>query len=180
MNDGLSVRTVEVKQDSSFYVALMAMMQNNVKHLAVTDSNDRVVGVITNQDLLTAQGQSPFFLLREISTANTLKAVVAKQQQLPKIIQHLINSGAKAKNLNRFITTVSDAVLEKLIDFALEELGPPPVKFVFMTLGSEGRMEQTLKTDQDNAIVFEDVPKSQEKSVKKYFLSFLYLESTDL
>ena len=161
-----------ISDQALIFEALMAMMQNNVKHLAVTDSNDSVVGVVTNQDLLSAQGQSPFFLLREISTANSLEAVVAKQQQLPKIIQHLINSGAKAKHLNRFITTVSDAVLEKLINFALEELGPPPVKFVFMILGSEGRMEQTLKTDQDNAIVFEDVPKSQVKSVQKYFLSF--------
>jgi CBS domain-containing protein len=161
-----------ISDQALIFEALMAMMQNNVKHLAVTDSNESVVGVVTIQDLLTAQGQSPFFLLREISSANTLEAVVAKQQQLPKIIQHLINSGAKAKHLNRFITTVSDAVLEKLIDFALQELGPPPVKFVFMIVGSEGRMEQTLKTDQDNAIVFEDVPKSQEKSVKKYFLSF--------
>jgi CBS domain-containing protein len=161
-----------ISDQALIFEALMAMMQNNVKHLAVTDSNESVVGVVTNQDLLTAQGQSPFFLLREISSANTLEAVVAKQQQLPKIIQHLINSGAKAKHLNRFITTVSDAVLEKLIDFALQELGPPPVNFVFMIVGSEGRMEQTLKTDQDNAIIFEDVPKSQEKSVKKYFLSF--------
>jgi len=168
----MSSPLTSISDQALIFEALMAMMQNNIKHLAVTDLNEKVVGVVTNQDLLTAQGQSPFFLLREISSANTLESIVAKQQQLPKIIQHLINSGAKAKHLNRFITTVSDAVLEKLIDFALQELGPPPAKFVFMILGSEGRMEQTLKTDQDNAIVFEDVPKTQVKTVKKYFLSF--------
>ncbi|MBW2635482.1 MAG: signal transduction protein, partial [Deltaproteobacteria bacterium] len=50
--------------------------------------------------------------------------------------------------------------------------GPPPVKFVFMILGSEGRNEQTLKTDQDNAIIFEDVPKSEKEKVMAYFLNF--------
>ena len=161
-----------ISDQALVFEALMAMMQDNIKHLAVTDSSERVLGVVTNQDLLIAHGQSPFFLLRELFSAATLETIIATQQKLPQLIQNLINSGAKAKNVNRFITTVSDSVLNKLIHFALEELGPPPVKFVFMILGSEGRMEQTLKTDQDNAIVFEDVPEADEKKVQKYFLTF--------
>jgi len=57
-----------------------------------------------------------------------------------------------------------------LINFAIEEIGPPPVKFAFMIMGSEGRKEQTLKTDQDNAIIFEDVNKENLESVNAYFL----------
>lgn len=56
--------------------------------------------------------------------------------------------------------------------FTLDELGPPPVKFAFMILGSEGRREQTLKTDQDNAIVYEDVADKSEEEIKAYFLRF--------
>jgi signal-transduction protein with cAMP-binding, CBS, and nucleotidyltransferase domain len=48
--------------------------------------------------------------------------------------------------------------LKTLIGFAIDEMGPPPARFVFMVLGSEGRKEQTLKTDQDNAIIIEDLP----------------------
>jgi CBS domain-containing protein len=161
-----------IPENALIFEALMAMMQQNIKHIAVTDPNMKVVGVLTNQDLLMAQGQSPVFLIREISSATGPEGIVHQHKRLPRLIQNLVNAGAPAKNINRFITTISDAILRKLIEFTLEELGPPPAKFVFMILGSEGRKEQTLKTDQDNAIVFEDVPPDSEASVKAYFLRF--------
>ncbi len=148
----------------------MEMMNENIKHLAVTDRNKKVIGVVTNQDLLTAQGQSPFFLIREIQNAESFSDIQGIHSRLPNIIQTIINSGAKSKNVNRMITTISDATLRKIIRFAIQELGEPPVDFVFMILGSEGRKEQTLKTDQDNAIIFEDVPETDQIRVMQYFL----------
>ncbi len=168
----MSSPLITIPENALIFEALMAMMQQNIKHIAVTDTNNKVVGVLTNQDLLMAQGQSPVFLIREISSATDPEGIVHQHKRLPRLIQNLINAGAPAKNINRFITTISDTILRKLIEFALEELGPAPAKFVFMILGSEGRKEQTLKTDQDNAIVFEDVPPDAEASVKAYFLRF--------
>jgi CBS domain-containing protein len=161
-----------ISSNALVFEALMEMMKKNIKHLAVRDTNNEVIGVITNRDLLIAQGQSPFFIVREISRAQFINQIVQIRQQIPMLIQTLINTGAKAKNITRFLTTVSDAILQKIIGFALEEMGPAPAKFVFMVLGSEGRKEQTLKTDQDNAILFEDVNTKSQKEVMKYFLKF--------
>jgi CBS domain-containing protein len=161
-----------ISREALIFEALMKMMQKNIKHLAVTDAEDKVVGVVTNRDLLRAQGQSPFFVVREIAQAKFINQIVQIHQQVPRLIQSLISTGAKAQNVTRFLTTVSDAILQKIIGFALDEFGPPPVKFVFMILGSEGRMEQTLKTDQDNAIVFEDTPSHSLKTTTQYFLKF--------
>ncbi len=172
ISDIMSSPLEVIPAQSLIFDALMRMMQKNLKHLAVVDSDEKVMGVITNHDLLTSQGQSPVFLIREISKAATIETILEKHNQVPKLIQNLINSGAKAKNVNRFITTVSDSILNRLIEFAIKELGPPPAKFVFMVLGSEGRNEQTLKTDQDNAIVFEDVPAAEKEDVNEYFLKF--------
>ena len=152
------------------FEALLMMMQMNIKHLAVTDADEKVVGVVTNSDLVAAQRRSPLFLIREVRTADSIEKIIDKHRQLPALIQSLINSGAKAKNVTKLITTISDAILNKLIGFAIDELGRPPAGFVFMIMGSEGRKEQTLKTDQDNAIIFEDVSKESEESVKSYFL----------
>ncbi|MDM8524279.1 putative nucleotidyltransferase substrate binding domain-containing protein [Desulfococcaceae bacterium HSG8] len=154
------------------FEGMMSMMQQNVKHLGVTDPDDKVIGAVTSSDLLNTQGQSPFFLLREITLAENKEDVMTKHAKLPPIIKNLIYSGAKAKNVNTLVTTISDAILHKLIGFALDELGEPPARFIFMILGSEGRREQTLKTDQDNAIIFEDVPDSSEKEVRAYFTEF--------
>ena len=150
--------------------ALLAMMQMKIKHLAVTDANNKVIGVVTNRDILDAQGQSPFFLIREISNAGSVEEIKQKLAQLPLSVHSLIRSGAKAKNVTRLITSVSDAVYDKLIGFALKEAGPPPNKFVFMIFGSDGRKEQTLKTDQDNAIMYENPPDGLEDEYHEYYL----------
>ncbi|MBA4396313.1 MAG: signal transduction protein, partial [Syntrophus sp. (in: bacteria)] len=154
------------------FEALMSMMQKNLKHLAVTDAGGKVIGAVTIGDLIAAQGQSAFSLIREINTAGDVETLADKHSHLPSLIQNLINSGVKADNVARLVSTISDAILSKLIQFAIDELGPPPAGFVFLILGSEGRSEQTLKTDQDNAILFEDQPVEFTESVRGYFLKF--------
>ena len=154
------------------FEVLMTMMKTGIRHIAITDESEQIVGILSNRDILTAQGQSPVFLVREITTANSMEEIVDRHKKLPRQIRTLISSGANAKNLTRFITTISDTILNKLIGFALEKHPPPPARFVFMILGSEGRSEQTLKTDQDNAIIFEDVPEASQAAVQDYFLKF--------
>ncbi len=112
-------------------------------------------------------------LIREINQAKNLRAIMGKHSQLPRLIHSMLTSGTKTKTITWLITTFSDAILEKIIGFALEEQGPPPVSFAFITLGSEGRQEQTLKTDQDNAIIFEDIQPGfglTEEQVQQYFI----------
>ncbi|WP_051328326.1 DUF294 nucleotidyltransferase-like domain-containing protein [Desulfatirhabdium butyrativorans] len=151
--------------------AMMVMMQQGVKHLAITDARDTVVGILTNRDILAARGHSPLNLMREIQASGSLDEMARLHRQLPAVIQHLIRCGAKAENLTRMITTVSDMILVKILDMAIETIGPPPCRFAFMVLGSEGRKEQTLKTDQDNAILYEDPPESSGETVRSYFLA---------
>ncbi len=150
--------------------ALLEMMETNIKHLAVKDTRNRVVGVITNGDILSAQEQSPFFMLREISAAAGVKEVAELRRRIPRLIRNMINSGAKSSVITKLITSISDAILGKLIRLALEKHGPAPVEFAFIILGSEGRMEQTLKTDQDNAIIYADVDGVASPSFQPFFL----------
>ncbi len=168
----MSSPLVAVPFRSPIFEVLMSMMQKNLKHLAVTDADGKVTGAVTISDLIAAQGQSAFFLLREIDAAGRIEDVTDKHSRLPRLIQSLINSGIKADNVARLVSTISDAILNKLIKFAMDDLGPPPARFVFLILGSEGRREQTLKTDQDNAILFEDMPGEFTESVRGYFLKF--------
>ncbi len=161
-----------VQIDSMVSEALLEMMDTNLKHLAVRDRQSNVVGIVTNRDLLTAQEQSPFFLIRELSAASGMDEIVDMQKRTPRLIQNMLNSGAKARTITRLISSISDAILDKLVGFALDELGPAPSEFVFLIVGSEGRNEQTLKTDQDNAIIYADVGKAESSDAKAYFLKF--------
>ncbi len=161
-----------VQMDSMVSEAMLEMMDTNLKHLAVRDRKSNVVGILTNRDLLTAQEQSPFFVIRELASAAGLNEIVDKQKRIPRLIRNMLNSGAKAKTITKLISSISDAILDKLVEFALKELGPAPAPFVFLIVGSEGRHEQTLKTDQDNAIIYADVSKSESSAAKAYFLEF--------
>jgi CBS domain-containing protein len=172
VSDIMSSPLITVSSDALIFESLMTMMQHNIKHLAVTDADERVVGILSNQDLINAQGNSPLFLIRRINTAASVEDLTDVQTRLPHLAKGLISSGAKARNVTRLVTTVADAVLKKLIGFALDEMGTPPARFAFMIMGIEGRREQTFKTDQDNAIVFEDVPQEKHEEVKAYFLRF--------
>jgi CBS domain-containing protein len=166
----MSTPLQSIDEESMVSEALMAMMAHDIKHLAVTGADHQISGILTNRELLTAQGRSPLFLLREISSAESLAEIIQQHHRLPGIVKGLISSGAKARNINRMITTVSDTILKKVMSFVMKEMGQAPVNFAFMILGSEGRGEQTLKTDQDNAIVFEDVSEAEVGEVMPYFL----------
>jgi CBS domain-containing protein len=166
----MSSPVTTVPDNALVFEALIAMIQQGIKHLGVADSRQQVIGVVTNQDVLAAQGQSPLFLIRDIAAAGGMEKIVQVHQRLPILVQGMIRAGTPAKQLNQFITTVSDAVLRKVIELVLRDMEPPPVRFVFMIMGSEGRQEQTLKTDQDNAIVYEDPSTGAAGAVHEYFL----------
>ena len=158
--------------EALIFEALITMMQSDIRHLGVTAPDDRIIGILSHREIIAAQGQTPMFMLREIVEADDMDEIIDKHNQLPRLVRNLISNGANARNVTRFITTISDAILKKIMAFTLAELGPPPARFAFMVLGSEGRNEQTLKTDQDNAIVYEDLPDERSAAAADYFLRF--------
>jgi PAS domain S-box-containing protein len=99
---------------------------------------------------------APIRLLEAIRAASDIEEVVRLNARIPDLTTVLVQSGYRAENINRLITVNTDVVVAKLIDTATERLGPPPCEFAFLIMGSEGRREQTLCTDQDNAILLAD------------------------
>ncbi len=168
--DIVSSPLITLASNTKLFEAILLMMEYNIRHLAVTDESSELMGIATVQDIILAQGQSPVFLMREIQEATSIKELAARYRQLPAIIKNLLEGGARAEDVNHIITYISDNILKKVVKFSFQEIGSPPVKFAFMVMGSEGRREQTLKTDQDNAIVYEDVLPDSEDKVKEYFL----------
>jgi CBS domain-containing protein len=164
------LRTISEK--ALVFEGMMTMMEEDFQHVGVVDMNENIIGMLSTKDILTNQGQSPLFLLREIQIASSMDKIIEKHRQLAGLVRSLIHNGATAKNVTRFITTVSDTILNKLMSMTLDEMGPPPVPFVFMIMGSEGRQEQTLKTDQDNAIIYQDPQPNAADWVDRYFRKF--------
>jgi CBS domain-containing protein len=153
MSDSL----ISVDAESQVFEAFLLLMRNNLNHLPVRNKTGKITGVLTQNDLLDAQGKSPYLLIKEIKSAVKFEQLENIHSRLPEMLLDSIKNGVNTQNLTKLITAFSDAILDKVIRFAIDKTGKPPCKFAFMIMGSEGRAEQTLKTDQDNAIVYEDL-----------------------
>jgi len=152
--------------------ALLDMMSNRIHHLAVLDE-ERIIGVITSHDILVLQGESPVYLFKEIMHQHRIERLYEISMKVPLVVRPLIEEGAKANNITRMITILNDMILGRLLTLLEENLGPPPVPFCWLLMGSEGRKEQTFRTDQDNALVYQDPENEQNKEkAENYFHKF--------
>ena len=144
--------------------AMLKMMRLSIHHLAV-EQQDKIVGMVTTHDIMLLQGTSPLYLFREIVAQRTISGLYPLAQKVPAVIRTLIEEGAKANNITRMITVLNDHILDRLLAMLIEELGPPPLPFCWLLMGSEGRREQTFKTDQDNALLYSQPHNETEAAV---------------
>lgn len=151
--------------------ALERMGEKRVQYLAVKDEHGAVLGLVRGQDLLRVDHYPLVFLSRSIKEASHAEAMLEQLHRLPLLVKALVDSGAKPRHICRAISAISDTVIEKLVAFAQTELGPPPAAFAFLAMGSEGREEQTLYSDQDTAIVFELPEGASPEEVQAWLLS---------
>ncbi|MDD4730934.1 MAG: putative nucleotidyltransferase substrate binding domain-containing protein [Desulfovibrio sp.] len=151
----MSTPVVTMDEGEVCFDALLQMMTRQIHHLAVT-RDDEVTGVVTSHDIMVLQGKSPMAVFRDIQAQERLEGLHPISERIPQVLRTLVEEGARAGHITRMITVINDLILEKLLTLLLKEIGPPPVPFCWLLLGSEGRREQTVATDQDNALVYRD------------------------
>jgi PAS domain S-box-containing protein len=172
---------VSISENAPLYEAYLKMRTKNVSHLLIQDANNRMSGVIGYDNLFEFQENALSLMIKELEKAENPVQIASIYKRLPVLISSLIESGVKTEAFTRIITLINDAVHKRIIELALEDTGEAPCNFAFMVMGSEGRKEQTLSTDQDNAILFEDpADKAAEQKAKSYFLSLAEKINKDL
>lgn len=165
--DIMSVALIKSEARDYCFEALLKMIRYDIHHLLVV-SKGELKGIMTSHDLMMLQGTSPLSVAREIENQNTIDGLVPVSRKVNKIINILIREGAKASTITRIITEINDRLLKKILEITESKFGPPPLSYCWIVYGSEGRKEQTFKTDQDNAIIYED-PKGSGEEAEKYF-----------
>lgn len=163
--------TRSVSSEAFVYEALLLMFRTKTRYLLV-EQDGGYLGFISRNKLLAEQAQSPFLFIQGVKQAVSLRELRRNWHKVPDIVFQLLDRGVKPEIVNQVITTVADTIALKVIEDVIREMGPPPAKFVFIVLGSEGRQEQTLLTDQDNAIIYEDKANEHREEVREYFLRF--------
>ncbi|MEW5906749.1 MAG: DUF294 nucleotidyltransferase-like domain-containing protein [Elusimicrobiota bacterium] len=165
----MSSPLVSVPETALLFEAVLLMQEKDIRHLAVRDAAGRVTGVIDEKELLALKWYSPATLMEEFARAADVEGVIAVKGRLPRLVRTLSDTGADSAGVTRLVTAAADAATARFVEFAVNELGEPPVPFAFMALGSQARREQTLVTDQDNAIVYADPASGREAVCAEYF-----------
>jgi CBS domain-containing protein len=155
--DVMSAPALTLPADSLVFEGLLLMLERGIHHLPVTEG-ERIVGVVTNTDILRRKSHSPLFLPRQLQRAQTLGELRAYADQVAEAVGALLESRARVSDIGRMVAIANDALLARLLGDAEAALGPPPCPYAWLVLGSEGRYEQTLRTDQDNALIYADNP----------------------
>jgi CBS domain-containing protein len=142
-----------VDSDAPTLAALRLMLEENIHHLPLTEEG-KIVGVISASDLLFLQGKSPVYLRGFIDALDDPAKARDYAREIGELVRSLFHSGLAAIHISQIVSTLNDALVKRLVALAVMKLGAPPVPFAWIVFGSEGRMEQTLLTDQDNALVY--------------------------
>ncbi len=154
---------------ATLHEALVNFRKKKIRRLVVRKADHSIAGLLTMDELFAASYNNFLFYIKNIEAADQVKKIVDYKDQLLLLVRGLIEYDANVHSTTTFITLISDAITKRIVELAIDETGPPPASFAFITMGSEGREEQTLATDQDNAIIYADVAAETEQEVSRYF-----------
>lgn len=154
------------------------MMHHRINHLCITEDGTpetKIIGVISEHDMMVLQGNNPAILIREMNRSQSAVDLRNIREKAEDLLRKYLEQEVSIAFIASMMTEINDALITRIIDLVIAELESegvtmPEVKWCWMGLGSEGRGEQLLRTDQDNALVFANVPPADLKDTKAYFL----------
>jgi PAS domain S-box-containing protein len=136
--------------------AVVLMRDRDIGHLAVRGSTGAFVGILRGRDLLQLHRHSVAVMRQEIRDAESAAELGEVHGRLPALVTALLDGGARPGNVSRVISSVTDQLVQRLVEMAAAERGAPPCPWTWVSLGSDGRQERVLRSDQDNALLFTD------------------------
>ncbi|WP_341939373.1 DUF294 nucleotidyltransferase-like domain-containing protein [Marinimicrobium sp. C2-29] len=159
---------VTIQSDESVYEAMLTMLRHNVHHLPVLRRRE-VVGMLHLSDIIRYETNSSLYLVNSIYHQTRLSGLSQLADDARRTFVSMVKEGADSDMVGSALSTIGRSFTRRLLELAEEELGPPPVPYCFMALGSMARNEQTIVTDQDNAMVLSD--DYDPKQHREYFLT---------
>lgn len=155
--DVMTRNLITMRPHQTAHQAAVLMAQRNIRHVMVTDLQGHLVGIVSQNDLYSLQRAGVRELSGEIARAADIGALKIASDSIDRLAHSMLNKGVGAEVLTHFISTLNDLLTLRIIELTEAEFDLPGVPWCWIALGSEGRFEQTLYTDQDNGIIF-DVP----------------------
>lgn len=174
---------VTIGENTSLAEAQLLLISSSSTHLCVTKDgsvNSAIVGSISQRDLIAAQANNPGVLIKEINIARSNRQLKQIRSKLSDLIQSSLSKNIPMSHINAISGEVTIALIRRCIEIAILEIGSAPTPFAWLSIGSQGRKEQLLLTDQNSILIFQNVATDQYRDVKDYFVKLARKAATAL
>lgn len=141
-----------IERDELLFEALLMMLRDNIHHLPVLH-RQQIVGVLSLSDLISQETQNSLFVVSHIFHCTTIEELIALKPDVDAAFCRLVQEDANSHMIGSAVSTIGRSFKQQLLKLAEAELGPPPVPYCLLALGSMGRDEQMIVSDQDNALI---------------------------
>ena len=153
------------------YDAALAMIDHRIRHVLVTEA-DALVGVVAERDLFSLQRLGLGEITMEIRLARDIDALAGLAARVRRLARLLVEQGVAAEQLTLFVSVLNDRICQRIIEIVRNRHRWERIGWCWLAFGSEGRLEQTFATDQDNGLVFESHGGAAAADVRAQLLPF--------
>jgi CBS domain-containing protein len=150
----MSTALIALPSHTTAYEAALEMVRRGIRHVIVVDEG-KVSGMVSEKDLFELQRVGLRQLSNEIMNAPDLGSLAALAEEIRRLARSRLAQGVSSEQLTRFISSLNDLLTRRVLELEFSGRELRGIAFCWLALGSEGRLEQTLATDQDNGLVFE-------------------------
>ena len=154
----MSTPVYTVPADATGADVMLKMLDHNVRHITVVSPKGEVMGVVTGIDLVAAESRTPFVLRRAIAEASSREQLRDAAGRLRSTVIALHRAKLAPEQVSQVISVVADALVRRMLELAVDALGPPPAEFAWLALGSHGRREPVPSSDVDSGMAWSDDP----------------------
>ena len=143
---------VALEDEATLAEAAIAMARHGIRHVVVT-RDGRLTGVVSERDLFALQRVGVARTAERIRFSRDVAVLAEAAGDIRELARHLLAHGMAAEPLTALISALNDSLTQRVIELAAAGHRLPQ-SWCWLALGSEGRMEQTFVTDQDNALIY--------------------------
>ena len=175
--DIMSRELITIRADAYIFEAMLTMLHNNVHHLPVME-HGKPRGVIALSDIMKYESQNSLYVVSNIYRQQDVEGLKAVSKDVEASFIRMVHEDANSHMIGSAMAGIGRSFTQRLLELGEEKLGPPPVPYCFLALGSMARDEQLIVTDQDNAMVLDD--SFDPKQHDEYFLALARFVSDGL
>ncbi|WP_183729380.1 DUF294 nucleotidyltransferase-like domain-containing protein [Desulfurispira natronophila] len=151
----MSTGLVTVEHNQLVFEAMLLMLRHNLHHLPVL-KDSKPIGVIAISDIIRYESQNSLFVVSSIFRQTDREGLAALKPEVRSCFQRMVNEDANSRMIGSAMAVIGRSFKQRLLELAEDKLGKPPVPYCFLALGSMARDEQSIVTDQDNAIILDN------------------------